>query len=191
MFDIFEQPWTLLTTAVIVLLAVLTLRSIFPEKRRWWQLALPAFLAVAAFGLDFFVRTDLEKINATIKAGMKAVEEEDTDAIDSIIAANYSDSYHNTKQDLMRHCRLLLSEPLVEKNKKTALVIETSPPKATAALTVLTKFEEQSYVYKNYKPRLLTKIELHLQKQPDNRWLIDRAEVLELDRQPVNWRDIR
>ena len=190
MFDIFEQPWTLLTTAVIVLLAVLTLRSIFPEKRRWWQLALPAFLAVAAFGLDFFVRTNLEKINAVIKAGMKAVEQENCDAIKTIISPNYSDSYHNTKKDLMHYCRLLLSEPLVEKNKKTALVIETSPSKATATLTVLTKFEEQSYVY-NYKPWLLIKIELYLQKQPDNRWLIDRAEVLELDRQPVNWRDIR
>lgn len=190
MFDIFEQPWTLLTVAIIVLLVMLTVRKIFPEKRQWWQLLISAIIAVAAFGLDFLVKTDLEKINALIRTGIKAAEEEKADAIDAIISANYSDSYHNTKKDLMHYCRAMLSEPLVEKNKKHALIIEISPPTATATLTVLTKFDKESFIYQNLRT-LLTKIQLDLQKQPDKRWLINQAEILELNRQPVNWGHIR
>lgn len=191
MSDIFEQPWTLLIAAILALLVMLMLRRIFPEKRRWWQLALPVFLAVAAFGLDWLVQTDLEKINAVINKGVKAVEEEDCLSIKAIISDNYSDSYHNTKDDLIYHCRSLLSEPLVEKNKKRALVIKESTPKATVTLTVLTHFDKESYVYQNFKSSLLTKIKLDLQKERDKRWLINRVEVLEIDRQPVSWKDIR
>ena len=191
MSDIFEQPWVLLIIAILALLVMLMLHRIFPEKRRWWQLALPVFLAVAALGLDWLVQTDLEKINAVINKGIKAVEEENCNAIEAIISDNYSDSYHNTKDDLIYHCRSLLSEPLVEKNKKRTLVIKESTPKATVTLTVLTQFDKKSYVYRDFKPFLLTKMKLDLQKEQDKKWLITRAEILEIDRQPVNWKDIR
>ena len=52
-------------------------------------------------------------------------------------------------------------------------------------------FDKNSYVSQNYKSFLMTKSKLTLQKQPDARWLISRVEVLELDRQPVNWGHIR
>ena len=123
---IFEQPWPLLITAGVVLLLVVIFRSVFPQKRRWWQWLLPAVLAVAAFGLDFLVKTDLEKINAVIKTGTKAVEEENPDAIEAIIADNYRDSYHKTKDELMRHCRIVLEEPLVEKSIKRIQSIKLS-----------------------------------------------------------------
>ena len=190
MFGIFEQPWTLLITAILVLLVMLMFRRILPEKKHWGQWLLPAFLTVAAFGFDLLVKTDTEKINAVINTGIKAVEQENSDAIEAIISANYRDSSHHTKKHLMAYCRRLLSEPLVEKNKKTALVIEVSPPTATATLTALTKFDQRSSVYE-YKRAMLTKIRLNLQKEQDGRWLINRAEVLQLDRQPVKWRDLK
>jgi len=191
MFDIFEQPWTLVGLAVLVLFGMFTFRSIFPEKRHLWQLLLPAVLAVAAFGLDSLVQTDLEKINAVINAGIKAVEREDCNAIEAIIADDYWDSYHKTKEGLMVHCRRELSKPLVVKNKKTGLLIGISGPNATATLFTLTTFEKDSYVSESYKSFLLIKVELHLKKLPDERWLIHQVKVLEIDRQPVNWSDIR
>ena len=103
MFDFFEQPYTLIGAAVLVLFAMLTFRSVLPEKRRWWQLLVPALVVAAAFGMDFAVRTDLEKINAVINTCIKAVEEEDLVAIEAVIADDYRDSHHNTKRDLMRH----------------------------------------------------------------------------------------
>ena len=152
---------------------------------------LPIFLAVAALGLDFFVQTDLEKINTIIRTAIKAAEDENPNAISKILSDNYHDSYHNTKADLMHYCRTLLERPLVEKNRKMDSVIELSPPKATVTLIVLTKFDKESYVYKNSKRFLLTKVKLDLQKERNKRWLINRAELLELDRQPVKWQHIR
>jgi hypothetical protein len=190
MFDIFEQPWTLTVIAVIVLFGLLTFRSIFPEKRRWWQLLLPILLVIVAFSLDFFVKTDLEKVRAVIKAGIKAVEEENCDAIEAIIADDYSDSYHDTKASLMNHCRNELSRSPVEKNKKVSFVIEISPPQATAVLTVLIRFSNDSHIAQNYKAFFLIEVKLHLQKQHDKSWLINRVELIEIDKQPVSWRQV-
>ena len=228
MFDIFEQPWTLLVVAVLIFLVMLIFRRI-PHQlslgsrrsiksplamlrgsrligagRHWWQWLLPALFVMAAFGLDLLVQTDTEKINAVINTGVKAVEEENCNAIETIISDNYRDSYHNTKEDLMYDCRANLSEPLVEKNIKRILSIEISPPKATVILTVRIVFDKRSYVYQDFKRLMLTKLKLDLQKeqvQPKleianqkskiNRWFINRAEILEIDRQPVKWQDIK
>jgi len=191
MFDIFEQPWTLLLAAVITHIILVIFRGIFPEKRRWWQRLIPVFIVVAAFGLDSLVKTDLEKIKAVIKTGIKAAEEENADAIEAILSDSYNDSYHNTKDDLMRYCRELLSEPLVEKNKKKGLMIEKSQTKAKAILTVRTRFDEESFVYRDFKQGMLIQVRLYLQKEAGNRWLITRAEPLKLDGYSVKWRDIK
>jgi len=187
---IFEQPWPLLITAATVLLLVLILRSILPEKRHAWQWLLPALLVAAAFGLDYLVETDLEKINAVIDIAVMAVEEENPDVIEAIIADNYRDSFHKSKNELMHHCRVKLAEPLIEKNIKRIQAIELSSQNATAVFTVRMLFDKRSYVYQSFKERLHVKAELDLQKQPDDSWLITRAEILELDLRPVNWKDI-
>jgi hypothetical protein len=165
-------------------------RSIFPQKRHWRQLALPVLLVVAAFGLDFLVETDLEKINAVIDIGVKAVENEDPDSIELIIADNYSDSYHGTKSALMSNCRAALSEPLIGKNIKRIVSLSIQPPKATAIFTVRILFDRQSDVYQSFKQQILTEVQADLQKQPDNQWLINRVELLKLDLHPANWQSI-
>ncbi len=191
MFDIFEQPWTLVGAAVLVLFGMLTFRSFFPEKRRWWQLLVPVFLIAAAFGADMLVQTDTEKINSIINTVIKAVQQEDCSAIEVVIANNYSDSYHSTKKHFLDHCRRELSKPLVDKGKKTGLLIDISDSNATANLFAVIIFDKNSYISQNYKSFLLVKARLSLRKQPDKRWLISRIEILELDRQPTNWKRIR
>jgi hypothetical protein len=193
MFNFFGQPWTLLGAAVLVLFGVLTFRSIFPEKRRSWQLMLPVLVAVGSFGLDLLVQTDPERIEKVIDRGITGVEEENCNAIAQIISDNYRDSYHNTKIELMSHCRAKLSQPLVEKNRKMGWQIEEiSPPNATVILTLITHFDKQSDIYKEFlKPFMMTKTRLYLQKQRNKRWLINRVELLELDKQRANWQDFR
>lgn len=188
---VFEQPWPLLITAGLVLLLALIVRSILPEKTYTWQWLLPALLAAAAFGLDFLVETDREKINAVISIGIKAVEQENPDAIGTIIADNYRDSYHKTKDELMHHCKVKLAEPVIEKNIKRIQSIEISLLDATAVFTVRILFDKRSHVYQSFKQQLHVKATVDLQKQPDGNWLITRAEILELDLRPVNWEEIR
>jgi len=191
MFDIFEQPWTLLGAAVIVLFGVFTVRSVFPEKQRWWQLLIPAFIALCAFGLDFLVQTDLEAVNATIDKAMKAVEDEDQNAIAQVLSDGYSDSYHNSKQSMLAHFRSELTRSSVDRNTQTGRLVTLSPPTATAVIFTTLVFDKESFIARNYKSFLFVKARLNLKKQPDKKWLIERIEVLELDRQPVNWSNIR
>jgi hypothetical protein len=191
MWNIFEQPWTLLIAGVITLLVLLTARQKLAEKHIWWPWLLPIVLVAAAFALDFFVQTDLEKINAAITAVVKAVEDENPDAIEPIIGDNYHDSLHGTKKDLLFFCRRKFSEPLVEKNIKRIVSIDISGPKAIAVFTVRVVFDQRSYIYQVYRRLILTKVKVELQKQPDNQWLISRAELLEIDLQPTSWRNIK
>jgi len=191
MFDIFEQPWTLLGAAVIVLFGVFTVRSVFPEKQRWWQLLIPAVIAVCALGLDFFVQTDMEAVNAVIDKAMRAVEDEDHDALAQVLSERYRDSYHNSKQSMLAHFKSELGRSSVSKNTETGLLINLSGPTATAVLFATLVFDKESFIARNYKSFLFVKAKLDLKKQPDKKWLIERIEVLELDRQPVNWGSIR
>lgn len=191
MFDIFEQPWTLTGAAVIVLFGILTFRSVLPEKQRWWQLLFPVFIFIAAFAFDVAVKTDLEKINSVIKISMKAIQEEDLNILETTIAEDYSDSYHDSKIHLLNHCRQRLQSNQVQKIKKTSCLINLSPPNATAIIFTTITFEKDSFIAQNYKPFLFSKVELSFKKQYDKTWLINRAEILELDRQSVSWRQIR
>jgi len=191
MFDFFEQPYTLIGAAVVVLFVVFTIRSVVPEKNHWWQFLLPVFVAAAGVGLDMLVQTDLEKINSVISTVIKAVQEEDCDSIEAVVAANYRDSFHNTKWDFVSHCRRKLTPSLVYKNSKRACLVELSPSEATATLFMLTIFDKNSFVSENYKSFIFFKIEFRFQKQPDNTWLISRGELLEIDKQPANWNNIR
>lgn len=187
MFNCFEHPWGLVTAAAVAVIILLILRSIAPQRCRWWLWLLPVFLAAAAFGLDFLVETDLEKVNAVISTAVEAVENEDPDSIEMVIADDYHDSYHGTKDALMNHCREMLSEPLFGKNIKRIVSIDLNPPKATVIFTVRVLFDPQSYVYQNFKQELLAEVEANLEKQPDNRWLISRTELLKIDFHPASW----
>lgn len=191
MFNFFEQPWTLSITAFVVLYAMFRLRGVFPKKPHWWQWLIPVFIAVSAFGLDWIVQTDFEKINALINTGIKAVEEEDISAIGSIVSADYKDSVHYGREQLKAHCERELSHSPVEESKKMSQQLEITPPTATVDLTMLMKFEGDSFVAQNYKPIVIMRGKLYLKKEQDKKWLINRIEILAIDNQPVNWRQIR
>src|SRR4030043_1726947 len=178
-----------LTIAALLTLQIIHIILVYKNHR--WQWFLPIVLVVVAFGLDLLVRTDMERINALIQTARKAAEQEDFDAIEAIISADYEDSYHNTKDDLMNHCRRLLSEPPVHKAKQVVLKVEISSPTAEVTLTSIVHFEKQSRVYQDYKPFVILKMRLDLKKERNKSWLINRAEIIEIDRQPVKWREIR
>lgn len=191
MFNVFEHPWGLITTAIIISLILLIYRSISPEKYHWWLWLIPAFLILTAFGLDLLIETDSEKIGSVINTGVKAFENEDPNSIELILSDNYSDSSHSTKRAMMSHCRAALSQPLVEKIIQRTVSIDVQPSKATVIFTVRIFFDEQSYVYQGFKQQTLTEIKTELQKQPDGRWFINRVELLKIDLHPADWRTIR
>lgn len=149
---------------------------------------IPILLILAAFGLDYLVETDREKITSVISTAVKAVENEDPDSIETIIADNYRDSYHSTKNALMSHCRTVLSEPLIAKNIKRISSMDVQPPKATVIFTVRILFDQRSSIYQGFKQQMLTESQAELRKQPDGSWLINSIELRKIDLHPADWK---
>ena len=190
MFNIFENPWGLLIAAFAALLALWVLRSVSPEKMRWWFWLAPALIAGAAFAVDFLIETDREKIENVIYTLAKAVEEEKCDVITSLISDNYSDSFHKTKKQLVTRCKGRLAEPLVERAIPRIVSVEQSSPNSIVIFTVRVLFDKQSDVSQLYKPDIFFKVQAKLEKQPDSRWLINTIEIIEIDRLPAEWQTI-
>ena len=158
MWDLFEQPWTLVGVAAL------------------------------GFGLDYAVTTDLEKIYGIIKTSMAAAEQEDCAALARLLAADYEDSYHKNKQALVDHCLERLVPPAVEQIRKVAAAVTLTPPQAVVTLTMSVKFEPDSHWARSAgKTGVLVKAQFWLRKQADGRWLVTRIEVLEVDMMAVNW----
>ena len=191
MFNFFEQPYTLIGLATIVLFGLFTYRSVFPEKCRRWQWLIPLSVIALAFALDYSVKTDPEKLNILIYKLMAAVEREDPAAIGPLVAADYQDSNHRTKADLMARCRRTLTDIHIDSNKLRSCLIQISPPTAKATIFATTTFEEKSWVAQSYKPFLFFKGEVFFAQQPDTSWQITRINPLEVDKQPITWSQIR
>ena len=190
MFNFFEQPWTLLGASILVLFGVLTFRSVWAQKRHWWQLLIPLVLAGAAVGLDFFVATDLEKIHVVAKTLLRAVESEDCETLADLIASDYQDSRHRDKASLMIHCHRELDGPTIQVLKKKGHAVELSGTQATMKLSLFARLEKNSRWARQYKEVALVRIQLSLTRRPEGRWLVNRAEILEVDGFPVSWRGI-
>jgi len=189
MLNIFEQPWTLLAAAVIVLLILLGLHGYLFYKRIFWPWLIPILIAALAFGLDRLVETDREKIQTAVAKIAKAAEQENPDAIEPLISENYSDSFHKSKKYLINRCKIVFNEPLIEKNIPRIVSIDINSPHATAVFTVRVLADPRGYVYE-FKKELFVKVEANLEKQQGN-WLFTKIEILQIDLQPADWRQIQ
>ncbi|MBN1804773.1 MAG: hypothetical protein JW837_05950 [Sedimentisphaerales bacterium] len=187
MYAIFEKPWTLLITAVVVLLVIYVIRIFKPEKIKRWHLFIPLIIAISAFAADFFVLTDRENINNIIKSCIKASENEDADTIGTFLASDYRDSLHRSKQELLIYCKVVFSEPAIERFVKLNQSVELSSSKAKVLIKGFMFFDKESRFYKELKPAMAVKLELDIKKYADKKWQIDRVEILEIDNQTIDW----
>jgi hypothetical protein len=188
MANIYEQPWLLLITSAVVLLVIVVYRGLKPQSRKWWQWMPVVILVVAAFGIDYLVKTDVEKVKVVIARAVKAAEKEDVEAIGQLISDDYHDSFNDSKQDLLRRLRARLSESIIEKNVPGILTLKVIPPNANVVFTVRVVFDPRGPVY-DFRKQMILKFEAGLVKQGDD-WFIQRVEVLELDMQPIDWQRI-
>jgi len=192
MFDFFEQPYTLIGGAVLVLFGVLTFRSVLPEKRRWWQWLLPVFLVGSAFGLDALVETDSEQIDAVIDAGIAAVGTRSIGGIERIISPNYKDSAHGSKERLLSYCRQAVAQnQVVKATRKGDKKANLSASSVTATVFIQMVFDKDSYFAENYKPSAQIKLDVTFEKHAGPGWLVRCVELRGIDGQSMSWRQVR
>ncbi len=184
MFNILEQPWTLLAASGAVFIILVYLNYYLTGKRRLLWL-LPLLIAAAAFGIDYLIETDQEQIKSAVAKTVKAAEREDCTAIEQLIADDYHDSFHKSKRSLMAHCRGVLSEPTILKTVYRFPSVTVHSPQATVLFTVRVLFDPQSYIYE-YRKQMVFKIEATLRKQ-DSRWLFTSFEIPQIDGFDADW----
>ena len=190
MWNIFEHWWTALLAAAIVQMVLAIIHLVKPDTRRFWHILIPLAIIGIGIGVERLVQTDMEKITILIDKSLKATANEDIPAIQSLLASDYSDSCHSSKAAAMEFCKRWLSRPLIAQNKlfsQPEVVI--SSPTAQVSLIVVTHIDPRSEYYSSVK-LLLAKVRLYLQKTADRKWLVRRAELLEINNQPVNWSEI-
>ena len=189
MSNIFEQPWTLLIAAAFCLAVVFTIRQAFFEKSRLWHFAIPVIIAIAAFGLDILVKTDLEKINLVIKKGMNAVENERFHDIATILSPDYKDSYHSSKKMFMNNCLGFLTGIQFEKISKSYSKVEISGPTATANIRAKIIFDKKTPPTRVPAWQIHVTVKLNFRKVSRKTWMIERAEVTHINNYKVRWRE--
>jgi len=71
MTNVFETPWLLLFAALVLLIIVWLIRQSLPEKRTWPLLLAPLAVAVLGGALEYFVKTDYERIETLMERGRR------------------------------------------------------------------------------------------------------------------------
>ena len=184
---IFQSPTTLIVLSAIALIIVVFIRQTWPEKRKFWQLLIPPAMFAAAFALDYFVKTDLEKINMLIDRAAQAFVDENANAIEPLIAADYSDKAHHSKMELMTFTRVLLTNPLVEKARQISCIVEITDPQAVATIKYYVFLERETVYTTNL---MQIEMKLHLKKLANKNWLIKETEILTINKQRFSWKDV-
>ncbi|MGD1043553.1 MAG: hypothetical protein ABR913_10930 [Sedimentisphaerales bacterium] len=189
MMNIFEQPWLLLIVAGVVFLVVAFFRDVLPARRGWLFWLLPVVIAILAFGIDYLVQTDKEKIEAVLAKACRAVEGEDIRALALLISNDYHDSVHPSKQALLNHVGERLSEPVIEEIVPAIVSLDIKPPDAKVVFTARVMFDPKGPVYE-YRKMMLFKLQADL-KREGGEWFFSRTEILTIDLQPAGWQHMR
>ncbi len=187
MYNVFQQPWLLLLVAFVLLVVVYIIRSSFPDKQRWWHLLIPVLVAVGAFGLDYLVRTDHEKVKRVIESVIKATTDKDVDTIGVFIAEDYRDRLHPGKMFIMGTCKHLIKRYNFQSIVMTYHDIIVEAETADAEILVRVRIDPAStsmptpqFVY--------AKLKLKFKKKPDETWVIKSTELVEVNKNSVNWK---
>ncbi len=186
MWNPLEYPWLLIAAAAASLVILYFYQMFKPDGFRKSVWLISVAILLAAFMIDYAFKTDREKIRYVIRNLVDAAEKENPKEMLRYISEDYTDSTHRTKRSLEALFRSRITESLIAKNVHRILEMDITGQNASIVLVVRTLFDEKGEIYE-YKPLMLTKFKIDLAKQPDNNWLIERCELVELDRQPTTW----
>jgi len=186
MWNVFESPWAIIIAAFVIQIILWIAAGFMSAKKRWVVWLVPAVIILLAFGLDYFIKTDSEKINNALAGIVKAGETENCPAIATFLSADYRDSLNMSKEDFMRSCKRWLDKPFIDKAVERRVSLEHDGSSASAVYTVRVLFADDSFVAREYKKLVFSEIRFELKKN-GAKWLISRIELLKLDNQPAQW----
>ena len=189
MTDIFETPWLLLTLAAIAIVPAAILRQAKPQWG-YWPLLAPLLLAEAGVGLDYAVQTDREQIHAIISACRKAVIEENVSRLMQSVCEGYDDGHHRSKAHLNAAAQNVLKGAAIKKVRFQNLTAAIEGARATVDMDTAVHLNANSR-YASFGSLMFVSLRLELSKKNTGLWCIQRAGVISINNQPMNWGYVR
>jgi len=190
MWNVFEFPFLGIAIGLTVFICFWIFRVVCPSRKRRWHYFVPLAIYIAAFAVSYFVETDNEKVLAVLNKGISAFQQRDIQPIKEIIADDYADSLHSSKTYIVAYCQGLFETAMVDKVTFLSRKTDIQGGSATMTFEASVKFAEQSHIAQMGKSFLFIKAKLYFEKTADKRWLINSSEILELDRNPIDWKQI-
>ncbi|MCD4830834.1 MAG: hypothetical protein K8R02_03380 [Anaerohalosphaeraceae bacterium] len=191
MFNVLESPMLLSLVAAASVIVVWVLRAIYPAKMNWRCSLVPVLIIAIALGLDFFVKTDSEKIRSAVTASIKSFRLKQIEPIASVIAGDYSDQANGSRDVMIAYCQALFEIAPVERITLLSRQLEIEGRKGNFVSEGLVKFAEESEIAKMGKVAMLVKFRLHFKKLPSERWVVYSSDILEIDRKPISWSKVK
>ncbi|MBN1807358.1 MAG: hypothetical protein JW837_19080 [Sedimentisphaerales bacterium] len=189
MWNIFEQPWTLLVAASIAILLIAIIKNSIPDKHRILLRLIPVLIAALGLGLDYFIKTDTEQIKTIIKTAVKSVENEQPKVIEPLIADDYQDSMHKNKNEIMKECRAYLRPPFVDNVFYSISSLDINKNEASVVLLNRIFFEEGSE-YSEWIKVMTAEFKIDFRKTAGKGWVVSQVELSSLNGNPAKWKDI-
>lgn len=185
MWNIFQQPTLLIIVAAIVFFAQRIFRWVNVDKCPNTYLLIPLLIVGLAFGIDYVVKSDTERINSLISTVRKAIIQEDADTVEENMKADYSDAYHRSRDVAISHLHSLFQLAPIKSAKIMQKEMEINGRSAILKIKAFLYFEPDA-------PLSIATIvfSLDLEKNADKDWLIAGSEFLELNNHPVGWDDL-
>jgi hypothetical protein len=190
MFNIFENPWLLALIAILLVPVISFFRQPWPEKHGRRLLLMPAALLAVAIGLDFLVKTDREKIDTAINQCITAAVNNNIVLIEAVVSEDYSDDVHKSKGALLSTCRSVFATYGIKKISIRSKQIRLADKYATANLHFVVHLEPRT-TYTAAGTIVFAKMKVSFTKNHTRKWFVNRADILSINNQPMNWNSIR
>ena len=179
----------LIITAVVWMVTTLVALLKGMEERRW-RLLLPLAGVLIAFGVDYFVKTDHEKIDILVTVLTESAVDGDLSQLEAIISENYSDAKNKSKRHLLAFCKPIYGRSHIQKINRKYFDINVTRPNAKCDLDMVVILNpESSYAMAGNIVALETR--LHLSRSDDGMWQIISSEILKANNYDVSWKSAR
>ena len=189
MWNITETPWLGLIVAGLAFGIVMMIRQAAPDKRNWKQLAIPALILATTLGLEYFVRTDREKIVEVFRQARRMGVTKDFSGFNQIFSPDYRDSRNRNRDELRHFCdeSLAMTSLSSVRIRSQELDIRDGTATGDIRLRVWLHYRgEELEVQTPYWVRLRGEFV----RLPDGQWRIVSTEIVSVNDDPMGWREV-
>lgn len=189
MLDIFDNPWLFVSLAAFLLIGAGICRQVRPEWGYWPMLA-AVLVAGLGFGLDRLVETDTEQIQDVIATCRRSAMAGTTRGMEPVIADNYFDMAHKSKQSLLNSGNSILSRIAINRIDVRSHTIEVRGSEAQSSLRLRVFMDPRRSDYPLAGGLMFVNMAFAYQKNGEQ-WQITRVELQSVNDTAMDWRDAR